>query len=195
MSQGHTHPPAVRPFQGRRNRDWLAQIAHAEPSTESNPLTAARLAFQQQLAHVLALSDAQRIVVERDLTAARSAAYAGVAPIEASSADRQRHHLRRHGNRQLNRVIYTIAVAQRRDYPIAQEYLARKLREGKSRKEALRALKRQKANVVYRRLQADANLSELMGAKDVKIWGCEDSLLFKATARSSGRGCHFVHHP
>jgi hypothetical protein len=72
----------VRLFHGRRNRDWLARNAHAKPSTESNPLTAARLAFQQQLAHVLALSDAQRIVVERDLTAARSAAYAGVAPIE-----------------------------------------------------------------------------------------------------------------
>lgn len=193
--QGHTDPAAVRPFQGRRNRVWLARIAHDEPLVGSDPLTAARLQIQQQLAQVIALYDAQIAAVEQDLTtlaeqlaptlltlhgvgpvsaakiagitghvgrfstAARFASYAGVAPIEASSGERQRHRLSRRGNRQLNRVIHTIAVVQRRDYPLAQAYLARKLGEGKSRKEALRALKRQLANVVYRRLQADANLS------------------------------------
>lgn len=90
--------------------------------------------------------------IERFPSAAHFAAYAGVAPLEASSGDRQRHRLNRRGHRQLNRVLHIVAVVQRRDYPPAQQYVARKIAEGKSRKEALRALKRQLANVLYRTL-------------------------------------------
>jgi len=68
--------------------------------------------------------------------------------------------LSRRGNRQLNRTLHIIAVVQRRDFKQAQDYLARKTSEGKSRKEALRALKRQLANVVYRLLQEDARLRQ-----------------------------------
>lgn len=96
--------------------------------------------------------------VDRFATAARFAAYAGVAPLEASSGDRQRHRLSRRDNRQLNRTLHIVAVVQRRDFKQAQDYLARKTSEGKSRNEALRALKRQLANVVYRLLQEDARL-------------------------------------
>jgi transposase len=88
-------------------------------------------------------------------TAAHFASYAGVAPIEASSGDRRRHRLSRRGNRQLNRAIHMIAVTQRRWHPEARAYVARKITAGKTKKEALRGLKRHLANVIFRLLRAD----------------------------------------
>jgi transposase len=70
------------------------------------------------------------------------AAYAGAAPIEASSADRVRHRLNRGGNRRLNAILYRIALTQARHAPEAQAYLARRRSEGKTTREAFRALKR-----------------------------------------------------
>ena len=76
-------------------------------------------------------------------TEARLASYAGVAPLDASSGRQQRHRLNRTGNRRLNRALYTIALTQIRIHPPARDYIARRLAEGKTRREALRALKRQ----------------------------------------------------
>lgn len=73
---------------------------------------------------------------------AQLAAYAGVAPLEASSAGKVRHRLNRGGNRKLNHVLYFIVLTQAHHLPEAQTYLARRVAEGKSRKEAHRALKR-----------------------------------------------------
>jgi transposase len=97
--------------------------------------------------------------VGRFASPARFAAYAGAAPLEASSGDRRRHRLSRRGNRQLNCALHTIAVTQRRWHPIGRAYIARKLSEGKSRREALRCLKRHLANVVYRALKTDQELA------------------------------------
>jgi len=83
------------------------------------------------------------------------AAFNGTAPLEASSGDVRRHRLSRRGNRQLNKVIHVAARTQiRRDGP-GRTYYERKLSEGKSKMEALRALKRQLSDVVYRRLLTD----------------------------------------
>lgn len=95
--------------------------------------------------------------IARFASAAKFAAYAGVAPLEASSGDRRRHRLSRRGNRQLNCAIHVVAVTQRRWHPPAKEFLNRKIAEGKSRKEALRSLKRHLSNVLFRALQADAH--------------------------------------
>ncbi len=84
------------------------------------------------------------------------AAYNGTAPIEASSGERRRHRLNRKGNRTLNRAIHIIAISQTRYPGPGQVYYHRKFEEGKSRKEALRALKRQVSNVVWRHLVYDA---------------------------------------
>jgi transposase len=81
---------------------------------------------------------------------------AGTAPIPASSGQVQRMRLNRGGNRQLNRALYTIAFTQVRCYPPAQAYMARKKAEGKTWREALRALKRHLARVVFRLLQDGA---------------------------------------
>jgi transposase len=83
---------------------------------------------------------------------ARLAMHAGAAPLLAASGQRQRHRLNRSGNRQLNCALHRIAVTQGRAHPPARAYLARKEAEGKSRKEALRCLKRHLARAVYRTL-------------------------------------------
>jgi transposase len=81
------------------------------------------------------------------------ATYAGVAPCEASSAERVRHRLNRGGNRRLNAVLHRVAVSQARHSPEARAYLERRQREGKTRREALRALKRFICRAVWRRWQ------------------------------------------
>jgi transposase len=85
------------------------------------------------------------------------AAYNGTAPIEVSSGDRKAHRLSRRGNRRLNHAIHMAAVTQiRQRHSAGRAYFDKKLTEGKTRKEALRALKRRISNTVHARLQADA---------------------------------------
>ena len=91
--------------------------------------------------------------VNRFLDDARLAMHAGAAPLPASSGTRQRQRLNCSGNRQLNCALHRIAVNQGRWHPPARAYLTRKETEGKSRKEALRCLKRHLARVVYRTLR------------------------------------------
>lgn len=87
--------------------------------------------------------------VDRFTSDAQVAAYAGVAPLETGSAGVVRHRLNRTGNRQLNKVIHRIALTQARWNPEAQRYLARRQAEGKSWREALRALKRYIARRIW----------------------------------------------
>jgi transposase len=91
--------------------------------------------------------------IERFQTDAQLARHAGVAPLEASSGRIQRHRLDRGGNRQLNCALHRIAITQGRFHPPARAYLDRKHAEGKSRREALRCLKRQLARTVYTTLK------------------------------------------
>jgi transposase len=91
---------------------------------------------------------------------ARLAMHAGAAPLEASSGQHRRHRLNRSGNRQLNVALHRIAVTQGRWHPPARAYLARKEAEGRSRREALRCLKRQLVRTVYRTL-SDAERTKM----------------------------------
>ena len=77
------------------------------------------------------------------------ARHAGAAPIPASSGNSQRVRLNRGGDRQLNRALHTIAITRARIDPQTRAYLQRKLAEGKTRREALRCLKRHLARRVY----------------------------------------------
>ncbi len=90
--------------------------------------------------------------VKRLGTDAKFARLAGVAPIPASSGKRIRYRLDRGGNRQLNRALHCIAVSQGRCYPPARQFLERKQAEGKSRREALRCLKRHLARRIWKLL-------------------------------------------
>lgn len=91
--------------------------------------------------------------IERFSSDAKLARLAGVAPIPASSGNTTRHRLDRGGNRQLNAAFHRLAVTQGRLHPDAQAYLARKQAEGKSRREALRCLKRLLVRVIWKALR------------------------------------------
>ena len=85
------------------------------------------------------------------------AAYNGTAPIEVSSGQRKVYRLSRRGNRRLNHAIHMVAVTQvRHRHSQGRAYYDKKLAEGKTPKEALRALKRQISNAIFACLQADA---------------------------------------
>ncbi|HVA84717.1 MAG TPA: IS110 family transposase [Candidatus Saccharimonadales bacterium] len=91
--------------------------------------------------------------VRRFRSADALAALAGVAPIPASSGQIQRMRLNRGGNRQLNRALYVIAVSQSRFYAPAMAYMARRMEtDGKTWREAIRALKRLLVRPVFRLL-------------------------------------------
>ena len=84
------------------------------------------------------------------------ASLAGVAPIPASSGQTQHMRLNRGGNRQLNRALYTIAIVQAAHDGRGRAYIARKRAEGKTGRDAIRALKRQLVRTVFRLLQDGA---------------------------------------
>jgi transposase len=81
--------------------------------------------------------------------------FSGTAPIEASSGKVVRHRLSREGNRQVNRVLHTMAVTQLRDDPRAQAFVQRQTSAGATPREGLRALKRHLSNVAFRTMIGD----------------------------------------
>lgn len=93
--------------------------------------------------------------VTRFPSAGHFARYNATAPIEASSGPRVRHRLNPRGNRQLNHALHVAAITQVSHDTVGRVYFERKLAEGKTRKEALRALKRRISDAVYRQLVAD----------------------------------------
>ncbi len=76
----------------------------------------------------------------------------GTAPIPASSGKTNRHRLNRGGDRQVNAAIHTIALSRSIHHPETQAYLARRTSEGKTKREAMRALKRHLSRNLYKKL-------------------------------------------
>jgi transposase len=85
------------------------------------------------------------------------AAYNGTAPVEVSSGGRVIYRLSLRGNRRMNHAIHMAAVTQIRfRHTKGRVYYDKKLAEGKTSKEALRALKRQVSDALYKQMKADA---------------------------------------
>jgi transposase len=78
----------------------------------------------------------------------------GTAPIPASSGKTVRYRLNRGGDRQANNAIHTIAIIRAKHDPETRAYLDRRVREGKTKREALRSLKRHISRELYHRLNA-----------------------------------------
>ncbi len=95
--------------------------------------------------------------VTRFPTRGHYATYNATAPIEASSGGHTRHRLNPRGNRILNHAIHIAAVTQLRHDTNGRIYYDKKIAEGKSPKEAIRALKRRISDAVYRQLKLDAS--------------------------------------
>lgn len=88
--------------------------------------------------------------IGRFATKAQFASYNGTAPIEASSGGRIRHRLNPRGNRKINHALHVAAICQLRHEGEGRTYYDRKIAEGKSSKEAIRALKRRISDRVFR---------------------------------------------
>jgi transposase len=81
----------------------------------------------------------------------------GTAPIEVSSGPRKIYRLSRRGNRRLNHAIHRAAVTQiRQRHSAGRACSDKKMAEGKTRKEALRALNRRISDAIFACLHADA---------------------------------------
>ncbi|MGW1091474.1 IS110 family transposase [Streptomyces sp. NPDC002596] len=77
------------------------------------------------------------------------AALCGASPVEASSGKTQRRRLNRGGDRQANSALYTIVLARLRWDTRTRDYVERRITEGKTRREAIRCLKRYVAREIY----------------------------------------------
>jgi len=73
----------------------------------------------------------------------------GASPIEASSGKQHRHRLNRSGDRQANSALWHIVITRMVYDPRTTEYIDRRTKEGLSKKEAVRCLKRYVAREVY----------------------------------------------
>ncbi len=78
------------------------------------------------------------------------AAWTGTAPIPVASGRTDRYRLNRGGNRQANRALHTIILTQHRTHGEAHHYIQRRIQEGKTRKEAIRAAKRHLARRIWK---------------------------------------------
>ena len=76
----------------------------------------------------------------------------GTAPIPASSGKMVRHRLNRGGDRQVNNAIHTIALSRSLHHPETRAYLDRRIGDGKTKREAMRALKRHLSRSLFNRL-------------------------------------------
>ena len=78
----------------------------------------------------------------------------GACPLPASSGKTRRHRLNRGGNRQANSALHMIVLCRMRTDPRTRTYVQRRTREGLSKREVMRCLKRYVAREIYRVLTA-----------------------------------------
>ena len=90
---------------------------------------------------------------ERLGSEAEFASLCGVAPLLASSGKTERRRLNRGGDRRANRALYQIAVTRMSYDGRTKDYVAKRKRGGKSKKETIRCLKRYIAREVFRALR------------------------------------------
>jgi len=74
----------------------------------------------------------------------------GVAPIPASSGKTNRHRLNRGGDRQANTALYRVVLCRLRWHPRTRDYMQRRTKEGMSKPEIMRCLKRYIARELHR---------------------------------------------
>jgi transposase len=89
---------------------------------------------------------------ERLDSEASFAALCGVSPVERSSGRRQFRRLNRGGDRQANAALHRIVFTRLRVDPRTQDYYERRIKEGKTRREVVRCLKRHIAREVFHRI-------------------------------------------
>jgi transposase len=148
----------LTPLRRLANRIVLLERELAETDRELDELTRALCPRLLRQPGVGPLCAAQLLVSTADPQRIRSepafAALAGVSPIEASSGPIKRHRLNRTGDRQLNWALHMSALNRIRYHPETRAYYQRQLHRGKSKREAIRIVKRALARRLYRTLTA-----------------------------------------
>ncbi len=94
---------------------------------------------------------------ERFSSDASFALQSGAAPIPCSSGKRTQHRLNRGGDRQLNHALHIVAITRANHDPATKAYLERKEAEGKTKKGALRCLRRHLARRFHHLLSLPAD--------------------------------------
>ena len=105
--------------------------------------------------HTAALLVAAGENIDRLGSEASFAHLCATAPVPASSGRTSRHRLNFAGNRAANRALHMIVLIRLRYCERTRSYMERRLAEGKTKKEAIRCLKRFVARELYRTLRAD----------------------------------------
>jgi transposase len=145
----------------RRAASLAAEIDELEAELE--PIVSALVPELLAECGVGPICAAQLVVSSGDPSRMRNeasfAALAGTSPVEASSGPTRRHRLNRGGDRQLNAALHVIAQTRTRCHPETRAYYQRLLDRGKTRREALRCLKRTLARQLYRQLAANPALT------------------------------------
>ena len=115
-------------------------------STTAPDLTAARGVATATAAEMLLLvgDNPERVRSEGAL-----AKLCGACPIPASSGRTSRHRLNRGGNRQANAALHRVVVTRMRLHQPTIDYVGRRTREGKTKAEIMRCLKRYVAREIF----------------------------------------------
>jgi transposase len=148
-------------------RDVLAQDKTAEAELAK---LVARTGSQLPTIPGIAARAAAEILLEtgdvRRFTERGFARFNGTAPIPASSGEAGgrpiRHRLNRGGNRRLNAVLHRAAMIQLRCEPRARQLYDNSLKNGHTRREAMRILKRHLSNIIYRTMLRDLRPTPLL---------------------------------
>jgi transposase len=149
------HRTAIKELDRREReaRDQLGELSRATGSTLTELCGIAERSEAQLLVEV---GDPRRFAGEGGF-----ARFNGTAPLPASSAEGDgeptRHRLNRGGNRRVNAVLHRMAVTQLRCDDRARRIYDDARQRGHTKREAMRILKRQLSNVVYRRMLRDMN--------------------------------------
>lgn len=157
------HEPAQAAKHGlralaRRIRALDAEIAEADRELtrlvrRATPTLLAMPQVGVQTCARLAITAGENI--DRMTTEARFAKLTGTAPIPVASGKTHRVRLNRGGDRQANSALYLVIIGRLQRDPATQAYLQRRISEGKTKREAIRCLKRYLARTTYRALRQD----------------------------------------
>jgi transposase len=96
--------------------------------------------------------------INRFSNANQLASYAGISPVQYSSGETERTFCNKLGNRNLNRIIFLLAVSQCNDHGekggpfngLFAEYFKKKMSEGKTKKQAIKCVMRRHVNIIFR---------------------------------------------
>ena len=95
--------------------------------------------------------------IDRFVSEGQFASLVATAPIPVASGNSTRVRLNPGGDRHLNAVIHRIAITQLSHHPPAKQLVANAVARGKTKKEAIRILKRHITRAIYAKLKHDQN--------------------------------------